>query len=272
MLIRRQGMFGPVEVRDGPEARELLLNGQVQGGSYLTPSAKQVDDELPGTAPGPVSSSAYPLGWLLAGLANNRGSGLMIGLGSGAGAVQLLHNFPQIDLTVVEIDPVIANLALKAFPLLDWYINRGQLNIVLADAQQYLSGRPDVWDFACADAYTGGQHLVADYLPKLCDRADNIYLNCIDHLGGPSMREITNVLSEHGKPPAELLKAIPHRFVQLTPFTGRSNWVITTQPVDLDLASNWLPFQDMDGRTVTDVQNDWDTMLAHGMVSIRQHL
>lgn len=269
MLIRRQGMFGPVEVRDNLEARELLLNGQVQGGSYLTPSARQVDDELPGMAPGPVASSAYPLGWLLAGLANNPGSGLMIGLGSGAGVTQLLYNFPQIDLTVVEIDPVIASLALKGFPLLDWYINRGQLNIVLADADTWLSGRSDVWDFACADAYTGGQHLVADYLPKLCDRADNIYLNCIDHLGGPSMREITRVLTERGKPPTEFLKAVPHQYVDRLSFTGRSNWVVTTQPIDLDQASNWLPFQDLEGREVTEVQNNWDTMLACGSLSIR---
>jgi hypothetical protein len=268
MLISRQGQFGPIELRDTLTTREILLNGQCQGGALLTPSARCVDDELPDDAPGPVAASSYAMGWLHAGVHNRNGSGIMIGLGSGAGAVQLLQNFPQIDLTVIEVDPVMVTVALAGFPLLHWYMNQGRLNIVVADATKYLESRYDVWDFACADAYTGSNELVPDYIPLLCDRADNIYFNVIDTLDGPLLEGLQDYLArKRMEPVAGLFKAMPWDRYDNYPFGARSNWILTTQPTDWATAGHFLPFADIRDPNVATAQRTWDAFLAHGVTS-----
>jgi hypothetical protein len=256
----KNGLFGPIEIRDTAVSRQILLNGQVQGGSYFNPSAGVFDDELPHDAPGPVAESAYALGWLIAGVLNPTGSGLMIGLGSGAGVVQLLANFPGVDLTVVEIDPVMAQAALTSYPLLDWYMNNGQLNIVIGDAADYLKARYDVWDFACLDAYTGEQDLKFDHLALAAERADDLYLNVIDTLDGPILDAVLTQLREEGKPAKDVFKIPPYGHE--IPYTKRSNWMVTTQHLDWQALGLFEPFPGLDYRTVRTVQEAWDLMLA----------
>lgn len=230
-------MFGPIQVVDRGDARLLLLNGQTQGGSLLQPPAASVDPRLPSDAPGPLSSSAYTLGWVLAGLQNRYGSGVMIGLGSGAGVNELLYCCPDVDLTVIEIDPVMVDMALRGFPLLGYYLDRGRLDIKVASAEKYLREHNDVWDFGCADGYTGEQDLVADYLPELCVHVNNIYLNVIDRPDGPSMRNILQILDEQGKPAVEMIRALPPAY-QTLPMSVRANWIVTNEPVDVELAQS----------------------------------
>lgn len=263
----REGAFGPIQVRDTPIARQVVLNGQIQGGSFLIPSADFVDDELPADAPGPVAEAAYALGWLLAGVHNPLGSGLMVGLGSGSGAVQLLYNFPGVDLTIIEIDPVMVQMALNAYPLLEWYINKGSLNIVVEDAETYLDDHFDKWDFGCADGYTGGQSLVDGYLSKLCDRTDHMYVNAIGALGDEAMRRVTGILSSSGHNVTEIFKAtnlISPRAI----YNGRSNWVVISQEVDWDASQAFLPFDGCTEYSCKLVQNGWDHFLTSALSAV----
>lgn len=261
MELTRTGMFGPIQIRDTPVSRQLLLNGQVQGASYLDPSAAAVDNDLSQLDPGPVSESSYALGWLIAGAMNPTGTGLMIGLGSGAGAVQLLYNFPALDLTVVEIDPVMVQVALEAFPLLDWYLDRGQLNIVIEDAGDYLRDKHDVWDFMCLDAYTGSQELHCPYLDLAVKRADHLYLNVIDRDQGPVMLDIVNKLWKADKPVTQVLKCSP--FGYFIPHASRSNWIATTQELDWSELVEFEPNAELSNyRSVALTTAGWDDMLA----------
>ncbi len=246
----RQGMFGPIEVADvsfsgAGMARCVALNGQVQGGALLEPPAVDVDPRLPADAPGPCAESPYTLGWLLAGLEKSNGSGLMVGLGSGAGAVQLIHNFPQIDLTVVEIDPVMVQVALDTYPLIEFYMDRGRLQIEIGDARDYLAGRYEVWDYGFADGYTGDPDLVTDYLPLLCDRADRIFLNVIDRWAGPMMTHVARTLRSKNKPIRQIFRALPPSALLSPvppPLRVKSNYVVTSENVDLAQAYEFQPY------------------------------
>jgi len=237
-------MFGPIEVHDAQGERRLLLNGQQQGAALLDPPASVVDRELPDDAPGPLSSSAYANGWLLAGGMNPHGTGLMIGLGSGAGAVQLLFCCPDVELCIVEIDPILTQMALSNYPLLDYYQNIGRLNIIVEDANDYLVANRDDWDFGLADAYDGGQAVIDSYMPALCGRCKNIYVNVIDTLAGKSMLGVAQMMDQAGKPVAEVIKAVPFHIV--TSFEGRSNWILTSQEPDLEALSEFQPFSQVD--------------------------
>ena len=263
-MVRRQGAFGPVELRDSCGHRELLINGQVQGGAYFDPGAEVIWPDLPDTAPGPISTAAYANGWLLAGLDHPVSSGLMIGLGSGCGAVQLLANFPGVDLTIVEIDPVIVQTALEGFPLLGYYMDRGMLDIRVADASDFLAEGHDHWDFGLADAYTGEAELVADHLPDLIRRTDDLYLNVIDRFDGPSMRAIGECLQAADKPVREVFKSVPPGLLHvLRDFNCRSNWILTTHPVQWGKASRFQPFADLpESEELLTAQQSWDQFMS----------
>lgn len=266
MRCHKQGMFGPIELRDTAQTRELLINGQVQGGAYLEPSAASVDSNLPDAAPGPMSSSAYSLGWFFGPLQYPNGSGIMVGLGSGAGAIQLLYNFPEIDLTVIEIDPAVVDMACQGFPLIEYYLNKGRLNIQLADAEKFLATRPDTWDFACADAFTGEQGLRIGYLPLLCDHADTILLNVIDHLGGESMSEVLDILKKKGKLAADAFKAVPVGYP--TPYMSTSNWILTTDKPNMHDATAFEPFPASASHAALVTRLGWDQLLASALSDV----
>ena len=259
--MHRQGKFGPISIHENRDARLLLLNSQVQGGSYFTPSAASVDDALPSDAPGPISISPYALGWLLAGIHDPQATAVMTGLGSGAGAVQLLAAFPNIDLTVVEIDPVMVQMALKSFPLINWYMNRGRLNVVIKDAGQYFRESSDVFDFACVDSYTGGATLEEDYLPMVAKRAKEVYINLIDKHAGVKMLDVMVKLQTAGNPVTELFQAGGSQFPRLP--GQRMNWIMTTQDIDWDAVSQFQFFPEDTAPTTRYMAAQWDHLITH---------
>jgi len=261
--VRRQGLFGTIEVRDSDGSRELLINDQRQGGSYLFPDASSVSDR---SGPGPVSSSPYHYGWLIAGVMNPTGSGLMTGLGSGAGAVQLLANFSGVDLTVVEIDPNVVQLALKAYPLIGHYINLGQLNIVIDDAGSYLSRRYDKWDFGLVDTYDGADALIDKSLPKVADRCEHLYINAIDRFNGPSISKITAIMAVLEKPIVEVFKITTPEAVAF--YEDRSNWILTTEEPDWVKLSKFEPFRDIDHQNADRARFMWDYLLSSSISEV----
>jgi len=228
-----KGMFGPIRVFDTPDRRALSCRGEVQGAAFLEPSAQFVSADHEG--PGPVSACAYALGWLLAGLCKPEGSGLMIGLGSGAGVVQLLDNFPGIDLTVIEIDPIMVEAAVTGFPLLDYFANQGRLRVVIQDAAEFTCRTTDHWDFGFADAYTGENNLVDTYLYHLSMLCDRTFLNVIDVLDGPSMQNAQLVMDN---PPTIAIHATP----RATPTAGQTaNWILATEFPEGDAVDTFVP-------------------------------
>jgi hypothetical protein len=194
-------MFGPVEVQDIGNSRELRLNGQVQGGSFVTPDAKLFGSAVSG--PGCVPTSRYMTGWMFTGQDHPAGTGVMVGLGSGVGPCAILANFPDVDLTVIEIDPVIVKAATDGFPLIQHYQDQGRLRIVVSDALDWLTKAEEPYDFACADGYTGSNTIVADYLPRLIELAKTTYVNCIDVVRGESFTNLVNLMGDFGKPAKE---------------------------------------------------------------------
>lgn len=256
--MRREGMFGPIEVRDEGHQRVLYLNDQPQGSAYFRPSAAAVCPDLPNEDPGPISGSMYPIGWLLGAIQDPYASVLMVGLGCGVGAVQLLANFPEVDVTVIEIDPVMVQMAVDHFPLLEYYMNTGRLNIVIDDATHYLTEHTDVFDYACLDAYDGSAELLDTSLRKLCKRARHVYANVIDRLEGPSMERVCTCLAESGQPPTYVFRAS----MRPAPYSSMSNWIVTNDEVDIEAAYCFLPFDTIDSVNAEQAQAFWGTLLA----------
>jgi hypothetical protein len=258
------GAGGTVRVQDRNGARRLILNGQVQGGSLLNPPAAKVDPRL-GAGPGPVSESVYHLGWLLPALADPKASVLMIGLGSGAGIVQLLYLFPDIDVTCIDIDPVVIQTALLYYPLLNYYQDQGRLHIVNEDAEAYLKTRTETWGFGCADAYSGKSNdLETGYLTVFGERCDAVAVNVIDSLAGRLMAQVADVLAVTGHGVQEVFKAVP--FGSLATYQGMSNWVLTDVEPDWDRLQAFKPFEDLGGVGAGYAQRNWEQFLSNASV------
>lgn len=252
-------MFGPLQVVKRDDVQALLLNGQVQGSAFLEPSAKVVDQSLSG--PGPVASSPYTYGWLLAGVHQPYGSVLMIGLGSGIGAVQLLYNFPQLDVTVVEIDPVMAEVALRNFPLLDYYLDQGRLNIVLADANEYLK-TSDHFQVGMADGYDGGPSfkLIDSYMPKLCQHCDDVIINAIDSPVAQHLSSLVGMCKTAGRPLRYAMRATPPEFA--TQQMPKANYVLTSLDLSFPDIDAFTPFANLTGNAADYGRLCWDMMVT----------
>jgi len=254
-----QGKFGNLSVRDTAYARELLIDDQVQGGSFLEPSAATIDSSLVG--PGPIATSAYQAGWFLAGADYPQGEGIMIGLGSGSGAIQLLYNFPGIILTVIEIDPVLVQLARNSFPLIGYYEDQGRLLVIEQDANVFLANPGRTWEFGLADAYNGEDQLVDTYIPTLAKAVENLYINVIDYYNGPGFRNIFGALADTTQSIKQIFKAIPCTS-QNWPFHATSNWIFTTT-VGSEARDQFIPFQDLDSHSAAVQQANYELLLRH---------
>ena len=120
-LASKMGTFGKVSVIEDLIVRRLLIRSQTQSGAYLKPDAGQVLPECGLAGPGPLPESFYSTAWLLAGVTKPRGRGLMLGLGSGTGALAMLSNFEGLRLDIVDADRTVIELARQWFPLLSFF-------------------------------------------------------------------------------------------------------------------------------------------------------
>jgi len=241
-MLSRKGLFGKIEIVDSHEARYLLLNDQIQGGGYLNPAATEFFPGMHG--PGCVAASSYMMGWVVAGVQNANASGVMIGLGSGCGVTQMLYLCPKIDLTVVEIDPAMVDVATKAFPLLQRYILEGRLNIVTADASDYLK-TSDVFDIGLADAYDGmSYNLKSSYMAQLFDKSGAVYANCIDKVDGKATRNLIQLAKSKGKPIQHRLHATIDQPISAAEYQP-ANWIMTSDVLMPRVLDTFMPFVDM---------------------------
>lgn len=259
MRQSENGLFGTIIVADEHGCRSVLLKNVREGCSFLDPSASIVSSELVG--PGPISGCAYALSWLVPGLLFPTGSGLMIGLGAGAGAVQLLYNFPDLDLTVVEIDPVMIQVAVTYFPLVDYYQNIGRLKIVQSDAASYVTQCVDKFDFGCADAYTGEQSMVDDFLPGMCKLCNSIYVNYIGALNDLQLSKTVEVMSDAQLQPEDLFCTSK---LHVESPDVNANWCIASHCPSMDVLDRFIPFAALDDDipAVEWSRNMWSFMLS----------
>lgn len=241
-----QGTFGQIDVVDRPDQRLLVMNNQIQGAAFLSPGAEFVDPQLSG--PGPISSSAYALGWLAAGHCAPAAQALMIGLGSGAGACQLLWMFPWIELTIIEACPEVERVARESFPLINHYSREGRLRVIRGYAQEVLSRSTAEWDIGLADAYTGQSEATdINYLDELIDRCADVWLNVIDVPDGRHLAQTADRLAAADRPAAGYFRAVDILRASRT-YMGPANWIVTTVDPPLAQLEAWRPFGGIPGQ------------------------
>jgi spermidine synthase len=136
---------------------------------FLGPEAGEAETSISVSDPGyPVFE--YP-GMFLVGLslAVNRRI-LMLGLGGGFIPTLFQNHLPDHEMTVVEVDPLIADLAGRYFG----FRPGGNVTLAIADGRGYIEAAPDgAFDQIWLDAFDGSyipKHLIGDDFLLLCRR------------------------------------------------------------------------------------------------------
>lgn len=153
------GLFGQISVNETffPSVRLMKINNEIEGQVFTSPNASAFSSSCSIDAPGAVSASRYLYAFIIAAWQFSTERGLVLGLGAGAGVVMLLTLFPNLSLTVIEIDPCIIQLSRKYFPLLSFYEDQGRLVIVESDAEIYLDHCQDSFAFTLLDLFSGDE-------------------------------------------------------------------------------------------------------------------
>ena len=199
------GRFGQLSISDSENVRSLGCSWACHGSVWIDPS---VDLDGVTYSPGPVPESVYLLGWIIAAAAKPDGHVLMAGLGSGVGPIALAWAFPDLTVTVVEIDPAIIALARQWFPLLAYYEAQGRIRIVTDDILAYVWKAQDAdWSVACLDAYEDEPRLLApsSLLQALHGRADQIWMNILEEDGSQVTDRYAALLIDTGWEPTAVM-------------------------------------------------------------------
>ena len=258
-LIQADGLFGPIKVVNDRGAQLLLVNNQIQGGAWLQP-------DVGFGHPGPVSSHEYAAGWLMAGLHHPEGRGLMVGLGSGCGAISLLYHWPMMQLRVLEIDPQVIDVAVSCFPGINHFCNTGQLEIVETDAAEYLQQEDQQWDFGLFDCYDGGADLLQESLEELTGCCDDVWVNVIDALDGPNIEGCIRRIRSGGGEVSEIFRTQP---THEDPFIERANWIVAAADLDWRAIDEFVPYPDLTGIQAFQARRAWNTTIrqtASGLI------
>ena len=255
IIAEEPGRFGLLSVRDSDGSRSLWCDGICHGAAFLEPSVVRGGRRF---RPGPVPDAPYQLGWLLPAFALETGRVLMAGLGSGSGICVLLHHFPNLHVTVVEIDPAVVRLALAHLPLLGHHVAQGRCTVVEAAFADFLAQDPTGhWDAALLDAYADDGELdhSTELLRSLQGRVDACWLNVAGQ-DGDRARVAVDRLSETGWTPRV---AAVVRFND-DGFAG--NVLIGTAAIDVARAAAFVPFADLDHPNVKRARADYAVLLA----------
>jgi hypothetical protein len=188
---RAIGMFGELLVCDEDACRSLWCDAQCLGSLYLEPDGE----------PGPIPESPYVLGWMAA--VGPRGQSqrvLMGGLGCGAGVMTIFHHRPDTFMTVVEIDPVVVDVARRHFPELGKLEASGKLQIIEAAIEEWLLTTDACWEVALLDCYAENADARCDggLLNLLRTRADSVWLNVVDDERGTRSRQWVDAFRANG--------------------------------------------------------------------------
>jgi hypothetical protein len=266
VLATAASRFGQIAIEEDEDRRWLMIGNELEGGAFLQPSSHDVSSDIP-LGPGPVSDLPYSLAWLLAGTQHPSGEALMIGLGSGSGAIALLYNFPQLKVTVIEIEPNIIQLASQFFPLIPYYIASGRLQIIAADAASFITQWEKKFTFAMVDAFSGQGSLILtqqDFYQALIRLSKNLWINYLGVLDESAMQHLEQDLIALNLPinfklrPRLGSNRIPYNKTQI------HNWVLGTQFPDLSKAISFKPYAALanDDVVIKELQNSFRLMLS----------
>ncbi len=149
------GEFAEIRVLQSPVSRYLCIADQIQGGYWLEQGQ-----------PSPIPSSTYVAGLLFAASSPAIHKVLILGLGAACGAVALLAAYPQLDITVIELDLKIISAAKQQFPWVNHYQKNGRLNIIHGDGFSYLFNTQQTFDLCFVDIFCGTATLPGELSDK----------------------------------------------------------------------------------------------------------
>ncbi len=261
IIETRQGAFGEIRIIDTPLVRRMVIGDTVQGACCHDPDANAILGNAP-PGPGPVIEASYQLAWLLAGLGNPGGKGLMMGLGCGSGAIGLLHHFRKLKLDVIESDPVVVELANRYFPLVRHYQEQQRLRLFIADAYHGLSDIDDGYDIALIDVAFDQRNPVrldkmAALIASTAPKAAEIWLNIIDRFNSRSFSGVLRTFEKCGMPAAYAWSPVPP--TDWLPV--RRNWIISTAARTIP-GQGFHPYAGLMGRGAESARRLWRVLIG----------
>jgi spermidine synthase len=202
VVFRKDTQYHGLAVVDDADSRYLRFDNSFQSGMWLDrPFATRFD-----------YTDYFNLG-----LAYNPDAKrvLFIGLGGGSAPKRLWRDFPQLDLQVVELDPVVRDVAYRYFRL----PRSPRLRVEVEDGRRFLARTDERWDLIMVDAY------YADSIPFHLATAE--FLELVDSRLEPGGVVISNVIGSIGGPASRLFRSFVRTYRAVFP-------TVLTHPVVLD--------------------------------------
>ena len=123
---------------------------------------------------------------------------LIVGGGGGVVPTLLARDYPNVDIDVAEIDPVVVRLAQRYF---GFRPNEGRTHTTITDGRVYIRDCTKKYDIIILDAFTGGRPpfhmLTREFFGLVRDRLSDhgvVHLNVISALDGENGRLYRSVL------------------------------------------------------------------------------
>jgi spermidine synthase len=136
LVYSKNTLYHGLSVVDDEDSRHLRFSSSFQSGMYL-------DD--------PFRTRYRYTDYLQLPLAYGRGARkiLFIGLGGGSAPKRMWRDFTELDLEVVELDPVVRDVAYRYFDL----PRSPRLRVTVEDGRRFLEESAERWDAIVIDAY-----------------------------------------------------------------------------------------------------------------------
>jgi spermidine synthase len=136
VVYRKDTRYHGLAVVDDEDTRYLRFDSSFQSGMYLDrPFATRFD-----------YTDYFDLGLAYNPDARNV---LFVGLGGGSAPKRMWRDFPSLDLQVVELDPVVADVAYRYFSL----PRSPRLDVEIEDGRRFLAGDERKWDVIALDVF-----------------------------------------------------------------------------------------------------------------------
>jgi spermidine synthase len=179
IVYRRDTQYHRLSVVQDADTRYLRFDNSLQSAMYL-------DD--------PYRTRFRYTDFFDLGLAYNPGARnvLFIGLGAGSAEKRMWRDFPRLDLSVVELDPVVVDIAHRFFrvPKAD-----PRMEISVGDGRRFLTAHSQTWDVIVIDAFFADAipfHLVTHEFLRLAQSrlapGGVIVTNAIGAIEGPGSK------------------------------------------------------------------------------------
>jgi hypothetical protein len=157
----------------------------------------------------------------------------------------MLHCFPELTVTIVEIDPVVVDLATEHFPLVAHYRREGRLRVLVDDATHALAEGTAHYDAAFVDLYgdTTAPLMRGIRLYELLRaRADTVWVNVVDTQDPPMIGALIEEMRTASLPIGALFKPSAEGPDAEEAGSGTGHWMIGSQMPDLDPLRRFTPF------------------------------